>query len=269
MNLISSGRMFAPNIGPYISAFALTWALLLSVLTCGCGNHSSTEEEDPSFSSARLAFQDNTYDIFEVDLTQNKLCFYLRDDRGDHYENFARLKQQLDRAGKQLVFATNGGIFQPSFEPNGLYIEEGKMIFPLETADGDGNFYLKPNGVFQVGEKGAAILPSSEWKASPGIRCATQSGPLLLRNGKQHEALRMASHSMYVRSGVGLISPTRVVFVISNEPVNFYDFTMFFKDRLKCRDALYLDGQISKMYLPELDRHELEGRFGPMIAVAR
>jgi len=237
----------------------------LFLLVWGCSGQIHENGE----AARRIAFQDNTYDTYLVDLNETELLFFLSDKAGSRFENFAKLKQQLGTTGKELVFATNGGMFQSSLEPNGLYIENGELMFPLDLTSGEGNFYLKPNGVFQLSSKSAAIVPSSKWKAVDDIQFATQSGPLLVANGKPHPRLAVASQSKYIRSGVGLISQNRVIFAISNEPVNFYDFAMFFKDCLKCRDALYLDGQISKMYLPDLNRHELDGRFGPLIAVAR
>ncbi|MFC6592154.1 hypothetical protein ACFP81_09170 [Deinococcus lacus] len=33
--------------------------------------------------------------------------------------------------------------------------------------------------------------------------------------------------------------------MVSETPVNFYSFATFFRDRLRCPDALYLDGTIS------------------------
>jgi uncharacterized protein YigE (DUF2233 family) len=59
-----------------------------------------------------------------------------------------------------------------------------------------------------------------------------------------------------------------VVFVISkSNQTNFYDFAAIFKDRFKCRNALYLDGAISKMYLKENRKEDVGGDFGVMISV--
>jgi uncharacterized protein YigE (DUF2233 family) len=39
-----------------------------------------------------------------------------------------------------------------------------------------------------------------------------------------------------------------------------------FQQVLHCRQALFLDGAISRMYLPAIQRHEQGGAFGAMIA---
>jgi uncharacterized protein YigE (DUF2233 family) len=44
----------------------------------------------------------------------------------------------------------NAGMYHEDFSPVGLYVEDGKEIAPLNTADAPGNFFMKPNGVFFV-----------------------------------------------------------------------------------------------------------------------
>ena len=54
---------------------------------------------------------------------------------------------------QEIVFATNGGMFEKDFSPKGLYIENKKEIQILDTKMvGYGNFYLQPNGVLSVDE---------------------------------------------------------------------------------------------------------------------
>jgi uncharacterized protein YigE (DUF2233 family) len=46
------------------------------------------------------------------------------------------------------------------------------------------------------------------------------------------------------------VSPRRIVFALSDEPVTFYAFASLFRDELHCPDALYLDGTISEFFVP-------------------
>jgi len=62
-------------------------------------------------------------------------------------------------------------------------------------------------------------------------------------------------------------SPDVVAFVISEEPVSFHAFATFFRDRLRCAEALYLDGSISSLYTGELGRSDHSRDLGPIIAV--
>ena len=74
------------------------------------------------------------------------------------------------------------------------------------------------------------------------------------------------SMHLNIRSGVAAISPDEVAIVISRQKVNLYAFATFFRDSLRCSDALYLDGSISKLYAPSLGRHE-DGEFAAILAV--
>jgi len=55
-------------------------------------------------------------------------------------------------------------------------------------------------------------------------------------------------------------------FVISNQRVNFYEFTSFFHEVLGIQNALYFDGNVSKLYAPELGRSGVGWSVGPMVA---
>ena len=90
---------------------------------------------------------------------------------------------------------------------------------------------------------------------------ATQSGPLLVRGGVLHPRFVAGSQNALLRSGVGVKSSTEIVLVVSRGAINFHDFATFFRDRLGCPDALYLDGTISRLYAPALGRNA-DGFFG-------
>ncbi len=168
-------------------------------------------------------------------------------------------------------------MYGSDFRPIGLYVEESKVRVAANTKTVTGapsqipNFYKKPNGVFFVGDKAAGIMETGAYLAArPDARFATQSGPLLLIGGDIHPAFIDGSTDVKPRDGVGLSSPTKVEFAISDGWVNFYDFARFFRDRLGCKDALFLDGGSAPgLYAPELDRNDAPGHggYGPIIAV--
>ena len=98
---------------------------------------------------------------------------------------------------------------------------------------------------------------------------ATQSGPMLLVDGEVHPEFKDGSANINIRNGIGILPNGGVVFSISNQPVNLYDFAMHFKNK-GCKNALYLDGFVSKMYLPSAGKAGSErDRFGVMIAVVK
>ena len=55
------------------------------------------------------------------------------------------------------------------------------------------------------------------------------------------------------------------IFAISNDAVNFHAFARLFRDELGLRDALYFDGNISRLYAPGLDRHDGGFPMGPIV----
>ena len=171
----------------------------------------------------------------------------------------------------------NGGMYQDDFRPVGLYIENGRELTSISTAALTGppsqipNFYKKPNGVFYIGDGEAGILETQRFIADrPKANFATQSGPMLLINGTIHPAFIVNSTDRTYRNGVGVTSRTQVHFVLTKGLVNFHDFALFFRDSLRCRNALFLDGgAASGVYAPELGRNDSPGHggYGPIIAV--
>jgi len=160
----------------------------------------------------------------------------------------------------------NAGMYHRDLAPVGLYVEDGRERSRLITSDGPGNFGLLPNGVFCIGDS-FRVIESLAFKAKkPDCRYATQSGPMLVLNGELHPKLLPDSDSTYVRNGVGVSSDgSRAVFVISNEAVNFHSFARLFRDELGLADALYFDGNISRLYAPQLDRHDAGFPMGPIV----
>lgn len=218
----------------------------------------------------RVTHRGAAYDVRVVDVRREELRFYWRDERGRPFGSIGALKRHVERGGRTLLFATNAGMYRPDQTPVGLYVEDGTQGVPLDPRRGlPGNFYLPDNGVFFVAESGAGIVASSAYpsRTAGRVRWATQSGPLLVRGGSVNPLFEPGSRNLRLRSGVGILSPDSVVFAISEEPVSFHAFATLFRDVLGCRDALFLDGEISLMYVPELSRRDTGGEFGAMIAV--
>ncbi|MCB2413051.1 phosphodiester glycosidase family protein [Demequina sp. TTPB684] len=153
-------------------------------------------------------------------------------------------------ADPDIAVATNAGIFTPVFAPGGLLVSDGVTLVDLNLADGGGNFHLKPNAVFQIADDGTAAVVESSQYTGEGVRHATQSGPALLLDGQVHPEFREGSTNLAFRSGVG-VSPdgATVYLALSWTLTNLHDFATLFRDQLGCEDALYLDGQISRLWV--------------------
>ena len=203
-----------------------------------------------------------------VDTRRRTLRLYYRDTHGRRYGSLGGLRAGLAARGQCLDFAMNGGMFAPDYAPQGLFIEDGKTRAALDTTTGAGNFYLKPNGVFYLStDRSAHIVPTAAFRPNGRVAYATQSGPLLVLDGQIHPAFRPGSANVQVRNGVGLLPDGRVLLAMSKGKVNFYDFAEYFR-RAGCRQALYLDGFVSRTYAPAAGWTQLDGNFGVIIGVA-
>ncbi|HSC40504.1 MAG TPA: phosphodiester glycosidase family protein [Chitinophagaceae bacterium] len=204
---------------------------------------------------------------YTVDPKTRDLRFYWKDDSGHVLGSIQRLKDYLGRRHQKLVFAMNGGMYQQDNSPLGLFIREQRTITKLNTSAGEGNFYLKPNGVLYISRDNKAVIcPTDGFINNGQVKFATQSGPMLLIDGAIHPAFKKGSANVNIRNGVGLLPGNKLVFAMSKSPINFYDFADYFKS-LGCRDALYLDGFVSRTYLPEKSWLQMDGDFGVLIGV--
>lgn len=191
--------------------------------------------------------------------------------------DFNGLKRELAAKGRKIAFATNAGIFERGPRPCGLTICAGQELVPLNVRPGEGNFYLKPNGVFFLDDKlGPGVMEAAEF-AKSGLkpRLATQSGPLMLRGGVIHPAFNVNSPNKRQRSAVGVRkSDQQIVFAMSDRDdaargtVTFHQFSRFFL-HLGCQDVLYLDGDISTLVVdPAADASFVANTFAGMFFVA-
>ena len=211
---------------------------------------------------------DETFVSFAVDAKSANVEFFWKTDAGENFGSIENLKNYAEQNGKRLRFAMNGGMYQADGKPLGLYIENGKIITPLNTRRAaEGNFYLQPNGVFYVtNERAAFVVETEKFQPSDNIKFATQSGPLLLVDGAINQNFNSDSPNLNVRNGVCVLENSKMIFAISRRETNFYDFAAYFKS-LGCRSALYLDGFVSRMYAPEKNITQTDGNFGVIIGI--
>jgi uncharacterized protein YigE (DUF2233 family) len=237
----------------------LAFALLTFGL-CGCAVSAAASP------CQSLTIEGAAYTVCEVDLRHQAVRLFWRKPDGEPYGYLADLPS-AQRAGS-LVFAMNAGMYAPDYRPVGLYVENGRELVRANTRPGPGNFHMRPNGVFYIAGETAGVLDTGSFIAKrPPADFATQSGPMLVINGRLHP-LFGRSASRKFRSGVGLRDEHTLAFAISDSEVTFTEFARLFRDRLKCDNALFLDGgSVPSLYVPELRRTGNFLRLGPMIGV--
>ena len=217
-----------------------------------------------------LSYGGNAYSVCRVELRETPLELFNLDGQGAPLGSFAALAESLSAEGKELGFAMNAGMFDEGLKPIGLYIENGTQAKKLNRRDGYGNFHVKPNGVFYIkGDRVGVAATDAYVKLGEKPDFATQSGPMLVIDGKIHPKFSPGGMSYKMRNGVGVLDAHTAIFAISENAVNFHDFALLFRDGLKCANALFFDGTVSSLYSPELGRNDGFAALGPMVGAVK
>ena len=91
---------------------------------------------------------------------------------------------------------------------------------------------------------------------------------MLVIDGALHPRFLVDSDSQYIRNGVGVSEDGQTLwFAMSRASINFHTFGTFFRDGLKVPQALYFDGNISRLYAPGLGRNDGGFPMGPIVGV--
>jgi uncharacterized protein YigE (DUF2233 family) len=212
-----------------------------------------------------VAHEGDNYLVCQVDLRVHRLDLFWKDRRGEAFGSLGSLSRQLQAEGQRPLFLMNAGMYHSELDPVGLYVENGRQLVRASTRSGPGNFHMKPNGVFYVAGGKAGILETMQFLRR-GLKpeIATQSGPMLVINGRLHPRFPEEGVSRKSRNGVGVKDGDTVFFAISEGAVTFTDFAKLFRDRLQTPNALFLDGSVSSLSAPGLDRMGFRS-LGPMI----
>ncbi len=249
---------------------------LLALAACSGGESgtATANEFDPAEYVGTPACEAHTFEgsrftVCPFDGRKDEIRLAWRGADGQPLRSLAALEASLGEEAAQIRFAMNAGMYDEQGAPIGLFLEDGEERKGLNSRQGAGNFHLLPNGVFAVDEEGrVSVTPTKEFRREiPSPRWATQSGPMLVLDGKLHPKFDANGPSQLVRNGVGVRDPNTAYFVISEEGISFGRFARFFRDALGCKDALYLDGSVSSLWDPGAGRQDAFSELGPMIVV--
>ncbi|MCA1284997.1 phosphodiester glycosidase family protein [Salipiger bermudensis] len=211
----------------------------------------------------------NRYTVCEVRPAREALRTFLYTEDGTPWGQFTAIDNALRPQGRRLAFAMNAGMYHEDRAPVGYYVERGEEEMRVISSAGPGNFGLLPNGILCIRRNRADVIETRAFlRERPSCRYATQSGPMLVIDGALHPRFLPDSSSRYIRNGVGTSEDgTRAVFVISETAVTFHEFASLFRDRLGLQQALFLDGNVSRLYAPEAGRRDIGRTMGPIVGV--
>ncbi|MEZ5695980.1 MAG: phosphodiester glycosidase family protein [Sphingomonadaceae bacterium] len=218
----------------------------------------------------RVTFEGAALTHCVADPAKHQIAMKLGPEGGAPWRGFSGLKASLPPE-TSVAFAVNGGMFNGEGKPIGYYVEASQRLKELNRNDGPGNFHLKPNGVFYGSGGSWRIRTSDDFFAKVGDRpqFGTQSGPMLVIDGKLHPEITDDGPSKAIRNGVGVDAKGRAHFVISEEPLSFGKIARYFRDELKTPNALFLDGNVSALWDPASDRMDSRAPIGPLIVVTK
>jgi uncharacterized protein YigE (DUF2233 family) len=218
---------------------------------------------------APTRFDGTSYVVCSFDARRDDIRLFWKGSDNQVYGGFSRLASALAARGRSLRFAMNAGMFENDLSPVGLYVEDGRQIHHADLREGSSNFHLRPNGVFYVGDGAAGVVETSRFLAlGPKAQFATQSGPMMVIDGRIHPKILPTGASEKIRNGVGVRDGALVYFALSEEPVTFHAFARLFRDGLNCPNALFLDGSVSSVYAPNMNRKDDPALpIGPIVAV--
>lgn len=248
--------------------------LACNVLVClGMKGEVLPEMTSATESACIVESAGNAYYVYKTRPSSVKMAW--KDGKGNYISNLKNLESVLAGNGQKLLCAMNGGMYTQEQSPCGLYIEEGVTKRKVnKNFQGSGNFCLgfgdeTTNGVFVTKRDGTAeIIKAKDFSPSGSYLYATQSGPILLWNGQINPKFTKNSKNVLVRNAVGVDSKGNVVLVMSKTPTSFYDLANLFLTELDCKNALYLDGVVSDMYIKGKVACSEQRTFGVMIYVA-
>lgn len=235
----------------------------------------NTSEPQPSVASQvesacrSIIFEDTPLTHCLAVPSRHNIAMDLGPSGGASYRSLAAFARR--READNIAFAVNGGMYDDDGDPIGYYVEDSERLQELNSADGEGNFHLKPNGVFYGSGGDWHVRSTESFLANVTERpeFGTQSGPMLVIDGAIHPEITRDGPSRLIRNAVGVDADGRAHFVISNAPISFGKLARFYKNELEVSNALFLDGNVSLLWNPSTDRLDTGAPIGPIVVVEK
>src|SRR3954451_9886943 len=88
----------------------------------------------------KVTYGRSEYTVCEVDLHRQSVRLFWKKTDGRPYGYPSSLPPMI--GNHRLLFATNGGMYNPDNSPVGLYVEHGRELARVNTNAGPGNFHM-------------------------------------------------------------------------------------------------------------------------------
>jgi len=259
-----------------MASLKLHLAALSALALASCSGNPAEPDDSQvlannSTACEKAIFEDVPLTLCTADPKTDRITTALAPDQGPPYRSLAAYAAGLGPARQQVRFAMNGGMYDDDGMPIGYYVEEGERLQNLNRAKGPGNFHMLPNGVFFGSGSTWEVRTTEDFFENVEKRpeFGTQSGPMLVIDNELHPKIDPDGESLRIRNAVGVDSAGRALFVISDAPISFGKLARFYRDVLKVKNALFLDGTVSSLWSPRTDRLDQGIPIGPLIVVEK
>jgi hypothetical protein len=109
------------------------------------------------------SFEGVPYAICAIDPLAYSIIVARTDAEGKAYGSLDRFDAAMAEKATPVLLAMNGGMYHEGLGPVGLFVEDGRQETPLNTADAEGNFFLKPTACSSCGRTAAPAC----WRPAP------------------------------------------------------------------------------------------------------
>lgn len=237
---------------PFYFLNKYTVYVLMAIGLLSCNLHSPLKED--------------VFVAYVADLSNHQLNFYSQNDTTKDFCTFEDLKLHLANQNIELIFAMPIARTKSTEIYRNLYIENGNIVHDLmkektEDKQINGILYTKYNGEVN-------ILEEDDFQYDKNIKHAMQANKMLVVDRNISLDFDPHSKETSMQSGVGVLSNRKLLFVISKEPMNSYDFAAFFLHK-GCTNAILLNDTLAEVYLPEQNHNKLGTDFGVLIGVTK
>lgn len=177
-----------------------------------------------------------TFHVFKLNLNQVDLNYC-------HIDSLTNVKDAAIE--NHAILAINGGFFSTAYKPLGLRIQHGRIISKFKPISWWGILYIQNNAPFMTSYK--------NYKSGLSADFAIQAGPRLLINGY----IPHLKDAYAKRTALGF-GKSGYIYLVVTEHTNTSTLASFFRDKLKCTNALNLDGGSSTQLFVNVKNLDIE-----------
>jgi uncharacterized protein YigE (DUF2233 family) len=202
----------------------------------------------------KIKFNNELYSAFSIRVDSSSVCQFSNIDNPLRLNHSAFVSNLIKKDSN--IYLINSAIMGnlTNCITEGLFIEDFKIKIPLNNKNGNGNFYIKPNGSFLLTRYDVSVINTESTILDTNIRIGIQSGPILVNNSNISSSFNRFSNNKNIRSGVGIYidkqNQKHIVFAISETPVSFFELSEFFYYKFNCINALSLESVNCAIYFP-------------------